>query len=412
MNVLWAHDHTFYYNESGKFYSGGKLPYKVWQRYLSVFDTMTVVGRGRKLPADADPAGKTLSSGPNVDFLVMPSLSNPINKLTKKGYVDRMLTDAILQSDAVIARMPSELGSEVIRIARRYGKPFAVEVVACAWDGLWNYGNLQGKLYAPFAFHKTKSLVAKAPFAMYVTDSFLQQRYPCPNGQVGVCSNVEITESGEEVLERRLKRIHSLDQREKLVFGLIGSLNGSTKGIDVAMKALARVKGKIPPFEFRILGDGSQERWMKLAKELSLTDSVRFDGVLPSGNAVLDWLDEVDLYIQPSFQEGLPRATIEAMSRGCPAIGSTAGGIPELLEKACLHKPGNDRLLAQQMAAYANNRKWMIRQAERNFARSADYSKIKLDDRRERFWQSFREYSEGFVEARTNELESEGRGMA
>jgi len=122
MNILWAHDHTFYYNESGKFYSGGKLPYQVWQRYLSIFDRMTVVGRGRKLPADADPAGKTLSSGPNVEFLIMPSLSNPINKWTKKGYVDRMLTDAILQVDAVIARMPSELGSEVIRIAKRYGK--------------------------------------------------------------------------------------------------------------------------------------------------------------------------------------------------------------------------------------------------------------------------------------------------
>jgi len=203
-----------------------------------------------------------------------------------------------------------------------------------------------------------------------------------------------------------------MDQRSKLIIGLIGSLNGSTKGIDVAMKAMARVKDKLPPFEFRILGDGSQDRWMKLARELSIADSVSFSGVLPSGSAVWEWLDGIDLYIQPSFQEGLPRATIEAMSRGCPVIGSTAGGIPELLEKACLHKPGNDRQLAEQLAAYAGNQNWMTRQAELNFARSSDYTKKKLDDKRERFWRSFRVYSEGIAPESIIELESERRGMA
>ncbi|MFC5401549.1 glycosyltransferase family 4 protein [Cohnella soli] len=416
MNVLWAHDHMFYYNESGKFYSGGKLPYKVWQRYLSVFERLTVVGRGRKLPADADPGGKTLSGGPNVDFLVLPSLSNPMNRLTKKGYVDRMLGEAISRADAVIARMPSELGAEAIRIAKRQGKPYAVEVVACAWDGLWNYGSLQGKLYAPFAYWKTRALVAQAPFAMYVTDAFLQRRYPSRGGRTGVCSNVEIPGTEAEVLERRLARIRERGTGDKLVIGLIGSLNGNAKGIDVALKALARVKDKLPPFEFRILGDGSQTRWLRMAQRLSLENAVKFDGVLPSGSAVWEWLDNIDLYVQPSFQEGLPRATIEAMSRGCPVVGSTAGGIPELLESSCLHQPGNDRLLAEQLAAYGRNRAWMERQAERNHARAADYAKEKLDAERHSFWQAFREYAatevEAFAGAAALELEGEGRGLA
>lgn len=394
MNVLWAHDHTFYFNESGKYFSGGKLPYKVWQRYLNVFDRLTVVGRGRLLPAEAEAGGKTLSSGPNVDFLVLPSLSNPVNKLTKKGYVERMLTEAILQADAVIARLPSELGAEAIRLARRHGKPFAVEVVACAWDGLWNYGSMQGKLYAPVSFRKTRKLVRQAPFAMYVTDAFLQRRYPCKNGRTGSCSNVEIAEPSPEALERRLDGIRARSADDPLVFGLIGSLNGRTKGIDVAFKALARVKDKLPPFELRILGDGAQEPWKKLAERLSIGDRVRFDGVLPSGQPVWDWLGGVDVYLQPSFQEGLPRATIEAMSRACPVIGSTAGGIPELVPGGFLHKPGNDRQLAELLIAYAGRTEWMAEQAKRNFARAADYAKTKLDEKRERFWRSFRVYAE------------------
>ncbi|MBB6674813.1 glycosyltransferase family 4 protein [Cohnella nanjingensis] len=414
MNVLWAHDHMFYYNESGRYYSGGKLPYKVWQRYLNVFDQMTVVGRGRKLPAEADTTGKTLSSGPNVEFLVMPSLSNPVNKLTKKGYVERMLTDAILQADAVIARLPSELGAEAIRLARKFGKPFAVEVVACAWDGLWNYGNVQGKLYAPFSYQKTRALVRQAPFAIYVTDAFLQRRYPNKTGRIGVCSNVEIAEPPSEVLERRLARIRNKPADEPLVFGLIGSLNGRTKGIEVALRALARIRDKLPPFEFRILGDGAQDRWKALADRLSLGDAVKFCGVLPSGQAVWEWLDGIDHYLQPSFQEGLPRAAIEAMSRGCPVIGSTAGGIPELIPPDCLHKPGNDRQLAERILAFAGRTEELIAQAERNFARSADFVKTKLDDQRERFWQSFRSYAEQKVVSRTQReaMDRERREMA
>lgn len=50
---------------------------------------------------------------------------------------------------------------------------------------------------------------------------------------------------------------------------------------------------------------------------MSLKHLVTTHGVLPADQAVLDWLDEIDLYIQPSLTEGLPRAVIEAMDTGC-----------------------------------------------------------------------------------------------
>ena len=42
--------------------------------------------------------------------------------------------------------------------------------------------------------------------------------------------------------------------------------------------------------------------------------------------------DNIDVFIMPSLQEGLPRSMVEAMSRGCNVIGSRVGGIPELLD--------------------------------------------------------------------------------
>ncbi|WP_068774096.1 glycosyltransferase [Paenibacillus sp. FJAT-26967] len=390
MNVLWAHDHMFYFTDSGKYYSGGKLPYAVWERYLSVFDSLTVVSRGKKISAASDLDKKSLSSGKNVNFIVLPSLSNPVNKITKKGYVERLLTEAIMKSDAVIARLPSEIGSEAVAIAKKLGKPFAVEVVACAWDGLWNYGSMQGKLYAPIATWKTKTDVKEAPYAIYVTEQFLQKRYPCPGGRTQSCSNVELPEMGEDVLAGRLERIRSM--ATPVTIGLIGSLNGRAKGIDVALEALSKIKNQIPPFKFRILGDGDKSRWEAMADSLGLKDNVEFCGILPSGKAVFEWLDKIDIYIQPSFQEGLPRATIEAMGRGCPVIGSTAGGIPELLDPGCLFKPGNDKQLAELLTGTIINRDWMLEQASRNFARAGSFTKTKLDRSRSEFWESFHQY--------------------
>lgn len=389
MNVLWAHDHTFYFNESGKFFSGGKLPYAVWERYLGVFDQITVACRGKKASSDADMAGKTLSSGPDVDFLVLPSLSNPVNKMTKRGYIEQLLQEAIGKADAVIARVPSEIGAEAIRVARKMGKPYAVEVVACAWDGLWNYGNLQGKLYAPFSLNQTRAIVKDAPYALYVTEKFLQQRYPNIGGKTESCSNVEIPEPGEEVLTRRLERLQAMSPDAPMTIGLIGSLNGRTKGIDIALRAIAKAKPQLPATKFRVLGDGDPARWQAMADKLGIGSLVSFEGVLPSGGAVFEWLDGIDLYLQPSYQEGLPRATIEAMSRGCPVLGSTAGGIPELIHDSCLHRPGQVGILAEQIKRATFDRKWLIEQAERNFGHSRQFTKKLLDAKRQAFWQSF-----------------------
>jgi glycosyltransferase involved in cell wall biosynthesis len=116
---------------------------------------------------------------------------------------------------------------------------------------------------------------------------------------------------------------------------------------------------------------------------------VHFDGVLPAGDAVNAWLDELDLYVQPSFQEGLPRGTLEAMSRGCPALASTAGGLPELLEPGSLHRPGDAERLGALIVRAASDRDWQLAQAERNFDVARRYSKPELDRVRSEFWGGF-----------------------
>ena len=113
---------------------------------------------------------------------------------------------------------------------------------------------------------------------------------------------------------------------------------------------------------------------------------MEFGRNLAFGRPVLEWLNDVDIYIQPSRQEGLPRALIEAMSRGCPAFGSTAGGIPELLSPECLHQPGDYVRLAGLIERACVDKPWRDQLIARNFLASRDYFDSVLDPRRDSFW--------------------------
>jgi glycosyltransferase involved in cell wall biosynthesis len=116
------------------------------------------------------------------------------------------------------------------------------------------------------------------------------------------------------------------------------------------------------------------------------------EGCLPSGDPVFQWLDGLDIYIQPSFTEGLPRALVEAMSRGLPALGSTCGGIPELLPPECLHMPGDDKTLAAHLARMIQDKACRIQQARRNFSEAQNYYADRVEAKRDAFWHEFAEY--------------------
>jgi glycosyltransferase involved in cell wall biosynthesis len=233
-------------------------------------------------------------------------------------------------------------------------------------------------------------VVARSPFTLYVTREFLQRRYST-SGCTAAVSNVDIAGPEPAVLDGRLQRIRS--SRRPLEIGFIGSIKHNYKGLGTAIEGLARVRDRLPEFEFRILGQGDPRPWQTAAERHGIGDRLRFDGLLPSGQPVLHWLDRIDIYLQPSFQEGLPRALIEAMSRGCPALGSTAGGIPELLPTECLHRPGDARQLGALICQAARDPAWQATQAQRNFEIAETYGRDRLDQQRAAFLRRFAQFA-------------------
>jgi glycosyltransferase involved in cell wall biosynthesis len=380
--IVFPLDQRFRRGADGLLYSDrGVLP---WDRYLAFAQEITVVSRPSE-PADST-EHLSLASHPQVSFLEVPNLSHPLARLANYRTVARTVRGALADADAVVARLPGETASVAIGLAERMRIPYAVEVVACTWDALWNYGNWQGKAWAPYSWWRTRRLVRGAPFVLYVTREFLQRRYPS-NGRTAAVSDVEVPELDPDVLRRRLTRIAS--RPRPFVIGTIGALSVRYKGFETAFAALADVRSRLPELQFRILGAGDPGLWREEVERRGLDDVVVFSGTRRPGADVAAWLDDVDLYVQPSFQEGLPRAVVEALARACPVLGSTAGGIPELVAADSLHAPGDVAGLARLLAARVADRDWQEREARRSFELAQTYEATTLDAARTRFYEAF-----------------------
>jgi glycosyltransferase involved in cell wall biosynthesis len=387
MKTLFVHSTRFVRAPDGSVFSNSVFPYQCWTRYLKYFDELTVVCR--MSDCLEVPEKLNLSSGPRVAFAGTPDdHGKPLMQLQMHQKL-RVICREMDCCDAVIVRQ-SDLGWLAAGEAQRRGIPWAVEVVGDAWDAYWTYGTLLGKFYAPVAWWNSRYWIGQANFAIYVTKKYLQKKYPCRGLSCGV-SDVHISPVSCSSVEQKIARwtAKQAGSSQVLSLGMIGTLVNRYKGLDVALHALRRLKNQGMSLQLHVLGGGKLDDWRREAEALGVADLLHLDGILPSGDPVLEWLDGLDMYIQPSLTEGLPRALIEAMSRGLPALGSSCGGIPELLEPECLHRPGDDMTLAIQLRRMVRDVDWTIQRAERNFAESKKYYESEIESQRDVFWKQF-----------------------
>lgn len=222
----------------------------------------------------------------------------------------------------------------------------------------------------------------KCDFVSFVTKEYLQSRYPTTAGVILACPNVQIPEPEIAVLDKRLCKIEA--RRRPIIFGTLGSLEGSQKGIRDAIESLAILREQIPEFQYQVVGGGNQRSYLELARKLGLQERVIFHGSVPAGVRVLDWLDTIDVYLHPSHREGVPRAIIEAMSRGCPVIASSVGGTSELIDASNRH-PAKSIPSLVHLLRKTTNPTWQISQAQVNWHAARAYSQNELSPKRDSF---------------------------
>lgn len=297
-----------------------------------------------------------------------------------------IIKECAKEVDMLVAHIPSWNSGHAIKIAKKLGLPYMVVVVGCIWDSMWNY-DWRGKLLAIPEFLIQKKQVASAKYALYVTEHFLQNRYPC-KGKVEHASNVCINKVADSILANRIAKINSYTKGCQLNITTVAAVNVRYKGQEYVIRAIAKLNNEMGyRYHYYMIGGGDNSFLKSVVKSCDVEDYVHFMGALPH-DKVIETLDKMDLYIQPSKQEGLPRALIEAMSRGLPSVGTRVAGIPELLIDDFLVKKGSvDEIVCVLATRMTPDN--MKKQAQRNFNKASEYTLDIINARRQHFFDEF-----------------------
>ena len=340
------------------------------RRYLTVFDEMVVVGRCKDV--SENPIGRYVkANNEKIRFQCIP-VESPIKRIVNFKKNSKKIESVIKECDAIICR-----GWRGAFISKKLKKNYLIEVVNCAWDSYWNHG-FWGKIVAPIMFWMRKITTYDAPYVIYVTQKFLQKRYPT-QGKKAAISDVKLEEFDETVLTKRISKIESKGKDSLIHLGTAAAVNVPFKGQRFVIGALALLKERgMTNYIYEIAGSGDNTKLRQYANQKGVIDQLIFKGSIMHDN-MNEWYDSLDIYIQPSLQEGLPRAVIEAMSRGLPCYGANTGGIPELLEDKCVSNNNHnlEKKFANMLADY--NKKDAIKDAIRNYEEAKKYRSSVLD---------------------------------
>ena len=122
----------------------------------------------------------------------------------------------------------------------------------------------------------------------------------------------------------------ALNQRRALILGYLGRIEPN-KGMTELLAALKKLKAEGIKFKVRFAGKEQTEgEYLPKFKE-ALGDDFEYCGLV-SGEAKREFLDSLDVFVMPTYFEGLPMSLLETMSYGVVPVVTEVGSIPTVVK--------------------------------------------------------------------------------
>lgn len=158
------------------------------------------------------------------------------------------------------------------------------------------------------------------------------------------------------VLKNAVEMPHTVnnlnDQEIKILFlAVLIERKGILDLIDASKEIIHKLEREGKKVKFYIAGDGDlRECSEKMVQDMGLKSYFQFEGWV-NNKQKTELLQKTDLFILPSYNEGLPLSILEAISYGIPIIATNVGSIEEAVKNnknGYLIKPGNIKELEEK----------------------------------------------------------------
>ena len=246
-------------------------------------------------------------------------------------------------------------------IKRRFSKPTLLTING--FPGVsWFYGRLMvdfiGLLYTQTI---TRVLMRYADKILFYATNLKQyaKRMGVPEEKmVFLPEGLELTipQNVEEVRET-MRRELAISSDEKLII-FTGRLV-PVKGVDLLIRAFKILHNRYPNCKLLIVGDGPYRRFYESQSGELLNKAIIFTGLVEP-EKVVRFLLAADVFVLPSFSEGIPSSLLEACFCGLPCIATNTGAIPDVIknmETGIITRPGDEKGLLQALAQLINDEK-------------------------------------------------------
>lgn len=138
---------------------------------------------------------------------------------------------------------------------------------------------------------------------------------------------------------------------------------GKRKGAYDIVEAMRLARSELPDCKFYFCGDGELEQVREKIDSADLGHICKIEGWI-GPNEKSRYYSMADIFVLPSYNEGLPMSILEAMSARLAIITSPVGGIPEVIvsgKNGFLVEPGDVQALSETIKLLANDKELRTR---------------------------------------------------
>lgn len=307
-------------------------------RLLYLRDTLTVCGPGKTILN----TWKTIDRN-RYQLTIVATRPEPGGR--------NALIDAALAQHATAIPMPIGRGIDLIAVARvvrllrehridvlqtHDAQTRRIGVIAAALTGVRHITSVHGWIFNDRKERAAKwldaRLIRQADAVIAVSDRLKQELEAAgvPPQRITVLRNAillrDYAVAGTASSVRREFGI----REDQPVISIVGRLS-LEKGHEIFLQAASTIAKSHPDLRCLIVGDGPLEPTLRQrVQELGLTAQVVFTG---HRSQLADIYAATDVLVISSLTEGIPNVLLEAFAHGKPAVATSVGGVPEVLEE-------------------------------------------------------------------------------